>query len=396
MTKRELPFPVYDADHHFYDPDDSITRHLPDKYKEDFQFIEVNGRRRLAIGGQISRYIPNPTFDRVAAPGSHLPYYKAENPEGLSIREIGGDPIVPTPSMRNRDARMEWMDDHNVEGALVFPNLFSVIESRMDYDHEFLFSVAHSLNRYIDEEWGFARDGRLFMTPVMSLADVDMAVKELDWLLKQGARAIAMSPSPVPGYRGFRSPGDEEFDPFWARIAEAGVFVAYHASDTPYSKIATWWTRGKEWTPFKPDPMTACTMMIERAISDTIAALICHGVFDRHPNVRVASIENGAVWVGPLIDRLTHVYGQMPQYFKEHPVETFKRNFFITPFTEDSVPELISHMGADRVMFGSDWPHPEGLADPLDFVDEAEGVSMADLEKVMSSNLKGLLEGVRD
>jgi predicted TIM-barrel fold metal-dependent hydrolase len=102
------------------------------------------------------------------------------------------------------------------------------------------------------------------------------------------------------------------------------------------------------------------------------------------------------VWVGPLLKRLNHVYGMMPQYFKRHPVETFKRHFFITPFTEDSVPELIDHVGVDRVMFGSDWPHPEGLAEPLDFLEEAGELPMADLEKVMSSNLKGLLEGVRD
>lgn len=396
MASHQLPFPVYDADHHFYDPDDSILRHLPAKWRNDFQFIEVNGGRRLAIRGQISRYIPNPTFDKVAAPGSHLKYYRGENTEGLTIREIGGAPIIPPPAMRYREDRIDWMDSAGVHGALTFPNLFSVIESRMDFDHDFLYATAHSLNQYIDEEWGFARDGRLFMTPVISLADIDLAVKELDWLLARGARAVAMAPQPVPGYRGYRSPGDEAFDPFWARINEAGIFVAYHASDTPYSQLAQWWNRGSEWTPFKPDPMTACVMMLERAISDTCSALISHGVFDRHPNVRIASIENGAVWVGPLLKRLNHVYGMMPQYFKRHPVETFKRHFFITPFTEDSVPELIDHVGVDRVMFGSDWPHPEGLAEPLDFLEEAGELPMADLEKVMSSNLKGLLEGVRD
>ena len=68
----------------------------------------------------------------------------------------------------------------------------------------------------------------------------------------------------------------------------------------------------------------------------------------------------------------------------------------VVPFYEDSVRNLVDLIGIDCVMFGSDWPHPEGLADPLDFVEEASGLNMADLEKVMSTNLKGLLEGYRD
>ena len=309
------------------------------------------------------------------------------------MRQMGGDPITPPPAFRTRDARLRAMDDMGVHAALIFPNLFSIVESRMAYDHDFLFSAIHSLNQFIDEEWGFARDGRLYLAPVISLADIDLAVKELDWLLARGTRTVCISPSPVPGYRGTRSPGSPEFDPFWARVNEAGIFVSIHASDTPYIQMATMWTGGTEWTPFKPDPFTNCVRIIDRAISDTVSALICHGVFDRHPQVRVAAIENGAFWVDTLIKTLDHVRRQMPQSFKQDPVEVFKRHFYIAPFNEDSVPELASHVGADRVLFGSDWPHPEGLARPRDFDEEIAFMPLADREKIMSSNLKGLLEG---
>ena len=389
----DLPFPVYDADNHFYDPEDSITRHLPARWKNDFQFVAVNGKRRLAINGKISNYIPNPTFDRVAAPGSHLAYYRGENPKGLTMREMGGDPITPPPAFRSRDARLKAMDEMGVHAALIFPNLFSIVESRMSYDHDFLFDSIHSLNQFIDEEWGFARDSRIYLAPVMSLADVDRAVKELDWLLARGTRTVVISPAPVPGYRGSRSPGSPDFDPFWARIDESGIFVSIHASDTPYVQMATMWTGGTEWTPFKPDPFTNCVRIIDRAISDTVSALICHGVFDRHPKVRVAAIENGAFWVDPLIKTLDHVYRQMPQAFQQNPVDVFRRHFYIAPFNEDSVPELATHIGAERVLFGSDWPHPEGLAKPRDFDEEIGFMPLADREKIMSSNLKGLLEG---
>jgi len=391
-----LPYKVYDADNHFYESADAITRHLPKKWSKALQFVTVNGRTKLAINGQISDYIPNPTFDVVAAPGAHLKYYRAENTEGLSLREITGKAIPANDTFRNAAARLPVMDRQHVYATLMFPTLFSAIERRMSYDHDLLGSALHSLNLWTSEEWGFAREGRIFATPVISLMDIDWAVKELEWALENGARAVTIRPAPVPGYRGSRSPGFPEFDPFWARVNEAKIFVALHASDSGYDAITQMWIGGQEWKPFEPDPFSNCLRIIDRAISDTISALICHGVFDRHPDVRIAAIENGAFWVDGLIKTLHHVYGQMPQYFKTHPAELFRRHVFVAPFNEDSVPDLATQIGTDRILFGSDWPHPEGVVEPLDFLSELTAFNAADQEKIMSTNLKGLLEGVRD
>jgi predicted TIM-barrel fold metal-dependent hydrolase len=394
--RNALPYPVYDADNHFYEPADAITRHLPKKWAKALQFVTVNGRTKLAIGGQISDYIPNPTFDVVAAPGAHLKYYRGENPEGLSMRELTGAPIRSTEAFRNGAARLEVMDRQGLHAALVFPTLFSAIERRMSHDHELLGAALHSLNQWTSEEWGFDRRGRIFATPIISLADIGGAVKELDWALANGARAICIRPAPVPGYRGSRSPGFPEFDPFWARVNEAKIFVALHASDSGYDAITQMWVGGQEWKPFEPDPFSNCLRIIDRAISDTVSALICHGVFDRHPEIRIAAVENGAFWVDGLIKTLDHVYRQMPQHFKKHPVEAFRRHVFVAPFNEDSVSDLAALIGVDRVLFGSDWPHPEGVTEPLDFLRELLDFGPADQEKIMSANLKGLLEGARD
>jgi predicted TIM-barrel fold metal-dependent hydrolase len=391
-----LGFPVYDADNHFYEPEDAIMRHLPKKWSRELQFVDVNGRRKLAIGGKISDYIPNPTFEVVASPGAHLKYYRAENKEGLSLRELTGPAIRPPESFRYAEPRLKAMDEFGVDAALVFPTLFSAIEQRMSYDHDLLNAALHSLNQWIQEEWGFTRQGRLFTTPVISLADIDMAVKELDWALANGARAVVIRPAPVPGYRGSRSPGYQEFDPFWGRVNEAKIFVALHASDSGYDNMINMWVGGSEWKPFEPDPFKNCVRIIDRAISDTVSALICHGVFDRHPDVRIACVENGAFWVEPLVKTLHHVYGQMPQYFKKHPVDTFRKNIFVSPFNEDSVPELAKQIDVSRILFGSDWPHPEGTVKPLDYLSEISTFSQADQALIMGGNLKGLLEGKRD
>jgi predicted TIM-barrel fold metal-dependent hydrolase len=251
---------------------------------------------------------------------------------------------------------------------------------------------------WIDEEWGFSRKDRLFSAPFISLTDVDKAVEELEFVLKRGARSVAIRPAPVPGVTGGRSFGYPEFDPFWARVADAGVFVCLHGSDSGYDRITQWWSgnAGAEYLPFERDSMRSTVDLIGRAISDSISALICHGVFDRHPNVRVASIENGATWVAPLLHRLGRAYGQMPQAFRRDPRDAFHQHVFVAPFYEDDLDVLRHALPVERMLFGSDFPHPEGLAEPLQYLEEFANYKPDEVEKVFSTNLKGLLEGARN
>jgi len=60
------------------------------------------------------------------------------------------------------------------------------------------------------------------------------------------------------------------------------------------------------------------------------------------------------------------------------------------------VAKVVELMGANRVLFGSDWPHPEGLAKPLDFFNDIADLPQAHKKMIMHDNLKGLLEGKRD
>jgi predicted TIM-barrel fold metal-dependent hydrolase len=196
----------------------------------------------------------------------------------------------------------------------------------------------------------------------------------------------------VPGYRGSRSPGDPEFDPFWARVQEAGIFVSFHASDSGYDRFVRMWEGGRgEFLGFVHTPFKTCVSVLDRAISDTVAALICHGVFDRFPGVRVACIENGSGWVKFLFERFELAFGQQPKEFQRHPIETFRRHVWVSPFYEEPIDELAELIGVSQVLFGSDHPHPEGLADPLSFLDDLEGIAPADQQRIMSSNLRALL-----
>ena len=389
-----LPFPVYDGDQHLYEAADAFTRYLPGRCKGDFYFVQKDGRDKLVLGGMLSEFIPNPTFAVVARPGAAEAWFRGDNPEGATRKEVQGRPIVPPQSWRTAEGRLAELEGQGIHASLIFPTLASVIEERIGARGDVVSALFHSLNRWIIDDWGFAREDRLFAVPFISLTDAEKAVEELEFVLQHGARTVNIRPAPVPDIRGSRSFGFEEYDPFWARCADAGIFVCLHGSDSGYDRITGWWSGGHgEYRPFLADTFRATVDLIGRAISDSISALICHGVFDRHPGLKVFSVENGSSWVKPLFERLDRAHGQMPQAFSKHPRDQFIEHIFVSPFYEDDVGDLKQHIPVERIVFGSDFPHVEGVQEPLNYLGDFGDYSPDELEKIFSSNIKGLLDG---
>jgi predicted TIM-barrel fold metal-dependent hydrolase len=386
-----LGFPVFDSDNHLYETKDAFTRHLPKQYRGAIDYVEVRGRTKIVVRGTISEYIPNPTFEVVARPGAQEEYFRIGNPEGKSYREIVGEPMRGIPAFREPAPRLELMDELGVDRTLMFPTLASLLEERMRDQPEMTHAVIHSLNEWILEEWSFDYEGRIFATPVITLPIVEKAIEELEWAVSKGARVVLIRPAPVPALGGSRSFGFEEFDPFWQAVVDNDVLVGMHASDSGYSRYQADWTGPQEMLPFRPDPFRMLTMG-KRPIEDTMAAFTCHGVFSRFPDLKVAAIENGGDWVIPFLHHLEDVHRKMPQAFDEDPVEAFKRNVYVNPFHEDDIAGLIDVMGVDHILFGSDYPHPEGLAEPCSYVDHLpEGLADEDVAAIMGGNLARLM-----
>ncbi|GFG75225.1 amidohydrolase family protein [Mycobacterium botniense] len=390
MPSRQLAFPVFDADNHMYETQEALTKFLPDNRKHVIDYVQVRGRTKIVVRGHISEYIPNPTFEVVARPGAQEEYFR-HGSGGKSYREVMGEPMKAIPAFREPGPRLEVMDELGVDYALMFPTLASLVEERMKDDPELTHDVIHALNRWMYETWSFNYKERIFATPVITLPIVERALEELEWCLERGARTVLVRPAPVPGYRGSRSFGFEEFDPFWQACIKAGIPVSMHASDSGYADFANVWEPGDEFLPFRP---TAFRMLVmgHRPIEDAMGALICHGALSRNPELRILSIENGAEWVPHLFKALKSVYKKMPNAFSEDPIEAFKRCIYISPFWEDNFVDIVKMVGSDRVVFGSDWPHPEGLADPLTFVDELAGLSQDDVAKIMGGNMMQLMK----
>ena len=386
----EANIPLFDADNHLYETRDALTKFLPDRHKGVIDYIDVRGRTKIVVRGQISEYIPNPTFEVVARPGAQEDYFRRGNPEGKSRREIFGEPMRALPAYREPAPRLELMDEQGIDRCLMFPTLASLVEERLRDDPDLIHVVVHALNEWLHETWQFDYAGRIFTTPVISLPVVDKAIQELEWVVERGAKVVLIRPAPVPGFRGPRSFGLPEFDPFWQKVVDHDVLVAMHSSDSGYERYANeWMGSGSEMLPFQPQAFRMLSAW--RPVEDACAALICHGALSRFPDLKVAVIENGSSWVAPLLKNLADVYKKMPQDFPEDPVAVFKRQIHVSPFWEEDLGALADLIGVDRVLFGSDYPHPEGLADPASYLDELEGLEEESIRKIMGGNLTRLM-----
>jgi predicted TIM-barrel fold metal-dependent hydrolase len=394
MPSRQLDFPVFDADNHMYETPEALTKFLPESHAGVVRYVEVDGRTKIAVKNRISDYIPNPTFERVAAPGAQEEYFKVGNKEGKTRREIMGKAIHAIPAFREPEPRLELMDELGLDRALMWPTLASLVEERLRDDPDTIHVVVHALNEWMHETWTFNYEDRIFPTPVITLPIVEKAIEELEWVTERGAKIILIRPAPVPGFRGPRSFALPEFDPFWELVQEKDVVVGMHASDSGYQRYLNEWegVRDDEFTPFAGGgAFAAITHAGHRSIIDTVASAIGHGLCTRFPSLKITPVENGSGWVRPLLHDMESAYRFNPHLFEEDPVEVFKRNIFVHPFHEDDPVGLCGVIGADNVLFGSDYPHPEGMSDPISFVDDLEGLSHEDKAKVMGGNLSRLM-----
>jgi len=383
--------PIFDADTHMYETPDALTRYLPEKYKSAVQFVQVEKQTRISILGKIRDYIPNPTFDRVAAPGAWEAFFSGQNEEGRSLAEMARANVIESPpAFRAPEPRIATLDEQGVDQAIVYPTLANLVEHSAADDPELTAAMIHALNRWMLETWGFTHENRLFMTPVINLGILEEAMKELEYVLANGAKVILIKPAPVRDWKGWRSPTLPEFDPFWRAVEASGLPVVLHASQPPLDDYIN------KWEPPNSQVFTEMSAfrwiaLGHREITDMLTALITHGTLTRFPKLRIASVENGSSWLHPLFDDYEMFYKKMPQAFPEHPIDVFRRNIWISPFWEGSVADVVETVGWDRVMFGSDFPHPEGLTEPKGYWEYAEGMDEKRTYDFMGDNARRFL-----
>jgi predicted TIM-barrel fold metal-dependent hydrolase len=379
---------AFDADNHYYESLDAFTRHADPKMADRcVRWCDIDGRKYHVVGGKLSRAVSNATFDPIAKPGAMHDYFRG-NPDGKSAAEFLQD-REPIPAYyRDPAARLAKMDEQGLEKVWLYPTLGVLYEELLKNDIPAVTQTFTALNRWVADDWTCNYKDRIFSAPYITLADVDHACAELEWALDHGATTLCMRPAAPVTVLGHISPFHTHFDPFWARVNEAGITVIVHAGDSGFNSNGY---ADDAFDAFEAGKPSIRTLRIERPAFDFFVSTIFDKLFLRFPNVRIASVENGSAWLPGVLRAIETEQHKLPHYFRDHdPIETFKQHVWINPFWEDDPYQVVELMGADRVIFGSDWPHVEGMAQPLDYAAEIKDLDEQSKRLVLRDNAESL------
>ncbi len=295
------------------------------------------------------------------------------------------------PAFELKDPRLTLMDVQNVDLAVLHA-VGTGWESAFNRgDVEAGYAVNRAYNDWLFEDWGFAHEGRIIVPVPIPLLDVDYAVAELERSLDRGAKMIDLNPGPA--WNG-RSPFDPYFDPFWERVNEAEARVAVHLG-APYSRYGAEWSEDPEARYQDFNGFQWVSYWGDRPIMDTVTAMMFHNLFGRFPKINVLIAEFGTVWLPYLLRKMDHamMLGRKPKWgqLAGRPSSVFKERCVIAPFPEENVHRAMDELGVDSLVFGSDFPHSEGIPDPMQYVLTLKGLDDGDVRKIMRDNLARFL-----
>jgi predicted TIM-barrel fold metal-dependent hydrolase len=395
--QKPIDYPVVDADNHYYEPLDVFERYIDPKYLDrTFRVQDTDdGYKQVIFDGRPFGFVGGAGQRQRVRPGALRARLRGEQ---LDDDDDFDDSYAAEPG-----ARLELMDAQGIEATWMYPSTGVTLENQLEGDPELLMAHFDALRRWVGDTWGFANQNRIFSAVPITLIDVDFAVAQLEAALDEGARVIQLLPGPA---MWGRSPADQVYDPFWARVNEARALVTLHLGNSGYmERYSGDWGENPDPDGVRSDrgwkgsgatgPENAGTgrsafqwMMFyrDRPVMETIANLIYNNFFARFPNINVASVENGAIWVPYLLAVMDNMKGMgrngpWPNgYVSGRFSEVFKERVFVSPhhFTED-IGALIDLIGPTQVLFGSDFPHAEGMSGVDDYRDRtAELVARAD------------------
>ncbi len=397
VTHRELPYPTFDADNHLYENRDALTKFVPREYDGLIKYVDIQGRTKLAIRDKITDYIPNPTFAKVAVPGGAGLDVTKGGKSWDTTAIMGFKRMVAMPGIDaffDPEPRLELMKEMGIDRTLLWPTLASALEERLADDPDAACVAIHALNEWMHEHWTYVYADALFATPIISLAVLDRALEELEFVAERGARVFLLRVAPVPTWKGRRSFALPEFDPFWERVQELDIVVGMHSGDAGYMRYINEWEgiRDLESSISRharhASPAFLALSSEKDNLVDALASIIGHGLATRFPRLRFMPVEFGSSWIRPFYQRLQRRYDASPVLFDENPVEVFNRNLWVHAFHEPDPKGLIDlGIPVDHIMFGSDFPHPEGMSDPLAYAELVKDLPLEQQALIMGGSL---------
>jgi uncharacterized protein len=361
-------FAIVDADGHVLEPFDAWTELAPDHRPR----VETDGRGldHVVIGDE-DVFVAK--LGQMGSPGSDVSTGSTATVPFEHARAGAYDPA----------ARLVDMDTEGIDAAVLYPTIglgFWGLRNAAA-----AVAVARAYNDWLAGYCAKA-PGRLFGAAMVPFQDPVAAVAELERAHRDlGLCAAFVRPNPC----GPRSIVDDDYEPFWARAEELDVPIGVHEGFQPA-------------VPPLGNDRTPRNILVLHAVSHTFeqmfacAQLIASGVLERHPGLRFVFLEAGGGWVPYWLARLDHqvpsFHGYAPE-MKLLPSEYFARQCFVSfEIDEVTLPALANHVGVERIVWGSDYPHADSTFPGA--VDELRAtiapLPVADQQRILGRNASAL------
>ena len=183
--------------------------------------VHEGKRVSLLMGGKVNTFIPNPTFNPIIVPGCLDPLFRGQVPDGVDPRTLMKvEPLRE--EYQDRDKRIEVMDQQGLGAACCSPPSGAASRKRLSNDIPATMASLSAFNRWLEDDWGFDHEGRLLAAPMLSLADPEAALVEVESLLDRGARIVHVRPAPVPAAK-LAAPSRSLGDPLHVTPGPASV-----------------------------------------------------------------------------------------------------------------------------------------------------------------------------
>lgn len=339
-----------DGDGHVIEADEMFQHYLAPAYRERATGFQLNRNnvRRIVFDG-----VEEPPF-----------------PLEISIRK-------PMEAAN----RIKVLDKEQIWAAVLFPS--GVLTAIYRCPPDLCRAVVSAYNDWIRDYIAPFRD-RLFFAAPVALHDVAWAIGEAQRAVRHGASAIVIRPNRAPG----QSWSDAAYEPFYAAIQEMGVPLVFHETTGDPS------TAGGDRYPMREPSSYAFNHVVSHSFEQMFAALsvICGGVLEKFPRLKILFAESGCSWVPYWLARLDdHAdHRALGRYYpiKLRPSEYFRRQCWVTCDPHDQTLHLaVQGVGADRILFASDYPHFDSAGGAVGSFFANEGVSASDQRKILWDNV---------
>ncbi|HEY1710914.1 MAG TPA: amidohydrolase family protein [Rhizomicrobium sp.] len=346
----------YDADSHIMELPDFLIAHADPQFRDAMPAITVNAPRLQAALGD------------AAVTGSH-------SKERVAELVAMGDQLISGPKgylalgAFNRDERSKALDMLGFTRQLVFATFAETAAFGEQRTVEHRYAAARAHNRAMAEFC--AKDSRLMGVALLPLDDIAMALAELGHAQTLGLKAVWIPHRPCGG----RSPGHNDLDPVWARLAEADIPFVLHVGGVGLQIGKAWMNTARpvpnDWLGGGENVRGKDMTSLHQAVETFIGTIVLDGVFERHPRLRGGAIELGAGWVPSTLKRLDWIAEiwrkSEPDLaaLKRRPSEQIIEQMAFTPYPYEDVGDLIRQSDSRLYLFSSDYPHVEGGRNPL-------------------------------